>query len=406
MPLLPPEILDDLRDPDAAPKPASDCQIVYWGMNEREGARQLPEHLPAALSRHFRVLYVRLAPVSSALSTRGGALPSVVERRDERLTILRPRALSPGRLAFLGHHNDRRATELVWRHLDVAKPVVLWLTHPNQMAQVGRYAERLVCFDSMDYHAAFKRGRARERTAREEAALLRRADLVFASSDDLQARAEAAGARSTLVPNAGDFERFSLAATQPLPMPEELQAIPRPRLLFSGTLGPWLETDWLADLARARPRWSVVLIGPPAGADLRLIASLPNVHQLGWRPYESLPAYLQHADVCLLPRAAGELTRAMDPAKVYEYLAAAKPVVATPLAELTKYGDLIDVADTGDQAVAAIEGHLRAADSETRRRARLAFAARHTWSKRADTVRQVLEAALREGSDDRVGTID
>ena len=318
-----------------------------------------------------------------------------VERGGGGLTVLRPLVLSPGRLPPLARLNDRLTASLVRRHLDPTRPVLLWLSHPDDGPQIGRYGEALVCFDSMDYHAAFKRGPVRTKIAAAERDLLARADLVFTSSADLQTRAVAAGARAMLVPNAADVEHFARAAARPLPEPADLARLRRPRLLYYGTLGPWLDAAWIAGLARARPAWTVLLIGPSAGAELGPLARLPNVALLGPRPYQSLPAYLRHADVCLLPRVASELTRAMDPVKVYEYLAAGKPVVATPLPELAKYGDLVDVAGTPVEAIAAVERHLGARGDE-RLRARQAFAAGHTWQARGAVVGAALDAVLAE----------
>ena len=365
-------------------------RIVYFGLADWHAPRQRPQHLAGELSRRCRVLYVRAQPLSRLVRDRR-ALPRV-ERPSADLLVLRPPALSPGRLPTVARLNDYLTTRVVRRHLGPTGPVILWLSHPDQASQIGRYGEALVCFDSMDYHAAFKRGRARATMATAERDLLARADLVFTSSEDLHGRARAVGARAMLVSNAADVEHFARAAG-PLPEPTDLARCRRPRLLYYGTLGPWVDAGWIAGIARARPDWSVVLIGPRAGADLRPLAGSPNVCLLGPRPYAALPAYLRHADVCLLPRLANDLTRAMDPVKVYEYLAAGRPVVATPLPELAKYGDLVDVAATPAAAVAAIERHLLTPDDE-RRRARRAFAAGHTWPARGAAVSAALEAAL------------
>ena len=342
---------------------------------------------------------MRAQPLSRLVRDRR-VLPGL-ERPSAGLLVLRPLALSPGRLPSVARLNAHLATRLVRRHLRPTGRVVLWLSHPDQARQIGRYGEALVCFDSMDYHAAFKRARARTAMAAAERDLLARADLVFTSSEDLHARAHAAGAQATLVPNAADVEHFARAAG-PLPEPTDLARLGRPRLLYYGTLGPWLDVGWIAGIAGARPDWTVVLIGPRAGADLRPLAGLPNVALLGPRPYAALPAYLGHADVCLLPRVASDLTRAMDPVKVYEYLAAGRPVVATPLTELTKYGALVDVAAAPAAAVSAIERHLLAPDDE-RRRERQAFAARHTWQARGALVSAALEAALAERLQPQLG---
>lgn len=392
--LLPRPAVAALCRPAQPSEPMLAFQIVYWALTDWQQPRQRSQHLAEQLSRRCPVLYVREMPASQAVGPSGRSLPPVVERLNERLCLLRPRVLSPGRLPVVARLNDRLVIRAIQRQLDPARPVVLWLSHPDQARLIGRFDERLVCFDSLDYHAAFKRGEAQAAMAAAELSLLRRADLVFASSDDLLRRAQAAGAHAWLVPNGVEFERFARAATEPLAAPAELAPLPQPRLLFYGILGSWIDTTLIAGIARARPSWSIILIGRVTGADLRPLANLANVHRLGPRPYPALPAYLQHADVCLLPFVDSELTRAVDPLKLYEYLAAGKPVVATPLPELAKCGDLVDLAPTAAAAVAAIERQRAAPEPAERRLARLAFAAQHTWEARAAAIAAALAAAL------------
>lgn len=390
---LPTETIERLRVVAPPAVPATDCQIVFWGLTDWEGLTQRPQLLAQELSRRYRVLYVRPAPISRRLRQRGPR-PPAVEHLSDRLLVLRPSALSPGRLRLFARLNDAWATHRVRTQLRPDLPAVLWLSHPDQAPQIGRYGERLLVFDEMDYHAGFKAGPSRAAMAAAEHRLLRRADLVFTSGLDLQTLAEAAGAHPLLVQNGVLFEHFAAAAIHPLPEPAPIAGKGQPRLLFYGTFGPWLNTGLLAAIARSRPGWTLVLFGGGYGADLGQLAGLPNVHQLGWQPYALLPAYLQHAAVCLLPFHDTPATRAMDPVKLYEYLAAGKPVVATPLPELAKWGDLVDLATTPAEVIAAIERHLRSPETAERRQQRLAAAARHTWAARAATISAELEAAL------------
>lgn len=369
-------------------------QIIYWGLTPWEGLLQRPQHLARELSQSFQVLYIDPLPLSDRLRRSGWPSPPAVTRLAQQLTLLRPLALSPGRLSPLARLNDRLATRLITAHRQPGLPTILWLSHPDQAGQIGRHLERLVCFDLMDAHAAFKRGAAQAAMAAAELSILRRADLILASSQALLARAKATGRPSILVPNAGEFDHFAQAASRSLPEPLDLIALPRPRLLFYGTLGEWLDTHLLAELARARPSWSIIVLGHEAGANWRPVIGLQNVYRLGRRPYTTLPAYLQHCDLCLLPFRGGELARAVDPVKLYEYLAAGRPVVATPLPELDKCGDLVDLASSSDQAIARIEHHLHAPESAERRQQRVQFAAAQTWSARAHQVVAALTTAL------------
>jgi glycosyltransferase involved in cell wall biosynthesis len=219
-----------------------------------------------------------------------------------------------------------------------------------------------------------------------------RVDLVVATARRLAERARRLGARRVLyLPNACDPEPFADAGR--LPEPPELRALPRPRAVYAGGLDHWFDAPLLAQVARRLPRWSFVLIGPPR-ADLSPLARLPNVALLGARPPSSLPAYLGRSDAGLVPFRLTPMTHAIHPIKIYEYLAAGLPVVATPMEETAAMGAPIRLAADAAGFATALEEELAAgaAPGDGRR----AFARRHTWDGRFATVVAELQT-LRAG---------
>lgn len=165
---------------------------------------------------------------------------------------------------------------------------------------------------------------------RAENRLIEESDLVVASARALKDNLEARSWRDvSLVPNAVNTHLFARGRDheRPADLPEA-DAV----FLYVGSLwGEWFDWDWVVALAQARPECAVVLLG-----DYRGQCRNPprNVHFLGLRPQAEVPAYLAHADVCLIPFKLDPLTRAVSPLKVYEYLAMGKPVVASDLPEL------------------------------------------------------------------------
>jgi glycosyltransferase involved in cell wall biosynthesis len=82
-----------------------------------------------------------------------------------------------------------------------------------------------------------------------------------------------------------------------------------------------------------RGQGRLVLVGPAPldSADLRRLERA-GVLLLGPRPHALVPAYLQHADVLIVPHVVSEFTESLDPIKLYEYMAVARPVISTPVA--------------------------------------------------------------------------
>jgi glycosyltransferase involved in cell wall biosynthesis len=184
------------------------------------------------------------------------------------------------------------------------------------------------------------------------------------------------------VPNGVDYQHFAAAAR----VPPEYAAIPQPRAVYVGSLEPWLNVPLLANVARARPKVSFVVIGP-ARISMGELRRMPNVHLLGPRPYAILPGYLAHADVGIIPFHVSEQVDAVNPIKLYEYLAAGLPVVVTAWDELRRMQPPATLVAGADEFVQAIDTALaQPGDPEPRR----AFARGNSWEARFAMVRAAL----------------
>ena len=255
-------------------------------------------------------------------------------------------------------------------------------------------------FSRVVYHAvddiAAQPGMPAALIRRAEGELVRRADVVFATSPSLQARHAAAGARrSIFLPNVADPDHFGAALAPGARPPPDLAAMPEPRIAFVGAVSGYkLDFALLRAVAEARPGYSFVLIGPLGEGDPRSdpapLRGLANLHLLGPRSYAALPAYLAGCRAAMLPAAANAYTEAMFPMKFFEYLAAGLPVVATPLPALADYAELALVAVPQPAAfAAALDAALAGAGPPLE--ARLAAARRHTYAGRTREMLEVVD---------------
>jgi glycosyltransferase involved in cell wall biosynthesis len=221
-----------------------------------------------------------------------------------------------------------------------------------------------------------------------EADLCRQADLVITTSEALCQSRREWNPHTKWIPNAADVEHFATPARPA----SELYGVPRPIVGFVGGLSEWVDLDLVASLARRRPDWSFLLVGP-IGIDTTAVQACRNVRLIGPRPYAHLPSYLAAMDVGLIPFKHNEVTFHADPIKAYEYLAAGVPVVATDLPALRRLSHVVRLTSTVDGFTTEI-GAALSEGREARRAERQAEAARHTWSTRFDEFWSLLEERL------------
>jgi glycosyltransferase involved in cell wall biosynthesis len=274
------------------------------------------------------------------------------------------------------------------RRLGITRPM-LWTFMPNVGGLLGRVDERLVIYHCVDEYAAFT-GVPREAIERMERDLVRRADLVFASSSLLAAERKRINPHTYLVRHGVDVDHFAKALDPATTVPAELAALPRPVIGFFGLIADWVDVDLIATLAASHPRWSFVLVGGIA-ASVEALRGLRNVRLLGRQPYAALPAYCRGFDVGIVPFRTNALTIRANPLKLREYLAAGLPVVATPLPEVVRYAALVRLARQAESFGAAIESSLT--ENDPARRGRRVDAMRaESWASRVDEMTGLIAA--------------
>ncbi|MDY7009784.1 MAG: glycosyltransferase [Planctomycetota bacterium] len=271
-----------------------------------------------------------------------------------------------------------------------AGPLQIWSFAPDVAYLLDEFAAERIVYYCVDDFASFT-GYDSRQVLRDEADLCGRADLVVATSMALKETRQRFNPNTILVTHGVDYEHFAKALSDRLPVPEDIADIPHPILGFFGLLRDWVDLDLLAEVARRRPDWHIVLLGDST-VDLSPYRKLPNVHFLGRKKYEELPAYCRQFDVGLIPFKINDLTRAVNPIKLREYIAAGLPVVSTPLPELGLCGPFVHAADTPDAFAEAIESAL--ATGLDARRKRTEAMAKETWPEKTETIcRHLKESA-------------
>jgi glycosyltransferase involved in cell wall biosynthesis len=254
-------------------------------------------------------------------------------------------------------------------------PLVYYFTYPDHVKHIGKIKEDLVVFDSVDEPVE-----EFAHWAPDYEKALKTADIVFASAQKLLTSALEINPNSHLVTNGVEYDFFSKPATSRAIHLKKLN--PKvPTIGFYGAIASWIDFTLIFNAALQRPDWQFVIVGPNYNVTLPHLP--PNVTRVMHVQYEELPKYLACFDVCLVPFKPSKVADSCNPLKMWEYLAAGKPVVVTniieaPKAPIVYHATTDNFVDTLEKALAENTPELKAL--------RQAYAHKNSWENKAKKV--------------------
>jgi glycosyltransferase involved in cell wall biosynthesis len=379
--------------------------------NDWDGDPLSKTHIMRILSKDNRILWVNSignrAPKANAhdvkrIWTKLTHFTKGLKEVEPNIHVLAPLAIPfYGSPAVRLLNRELLRQQVLWATRKLGfKDYFSWSFLPASAPVSGTLGEKLVVYHCVDEFSAFADTNGRH-IAELEDQLLRKADLVITSAERLRENKVKVNPHTVLVRHGVDYRHFVKATEAATVVPEDLAKLPKPVIGFFGLIAEWLDYEALEAVAKAHPNGSVALIGKIApDADVSRIKSLPNVHFLGRKPYESLPAYCKGFDVSVLPFKLNELTLNANPLKVREYLAAGVPCVATALPEVEKVG-LCKLAKTPEDYVRGVNEALAEGAGPSKELAKKIF--HESWDARVDEIRGfVTQAVARKEAESKV----
>jgi glycosyltransferase involved in cell wall biosynthesis len=235
---------------------------------------------------------------------------------------------------------------------------LLWFYTPMALNFTGEQPAAAVVYDCMDELSAFRGAPPGLRAA--ERRLFEQADLVFTGGRSLYEVKRNSHPSVHLFPSSIDVQHFHQARTSQAEPPDQV-VINHPRIGFSGVIDERMDLSLLDEIARMRPDWQFVLLGPVVKINEADLPRRANLHFLGAKPYRDLPQYLAGWDLAMLPFARNESTRFISPTKTPEYLAAGLPTISTAIVDVVRpYGELglVSIANNAEEFLGACEALL------------------------------------------------
>lgn len=310
---------------------------------------QRPQHIMSRLTADHRVFFIE-EPVFDA---HGADHYQIEEDRSSGVYVLTPH-LAAG---LEGSESNWRQANLLGFFL-AGKGIeryICWYYSPMMLAFSHHLEPMCTVYDCMDELSSFLF--APPALKQYEQALFERSDVVFTGGKSLYLAKRGQHENVQLYPSSIDKQHF-LGARKGPDDPDDQSGIGWPRIGFYGVIDERLNIGLLEAVARMRPDWQFVLVGPTVKIEPGTLPRAENIHYLGPKTYGELPRYLAGWNIAMMPFALNDSTTYISPTKTPEYLAGGKPVISSSIADVvSSYGEagLVRIADSPGEFIDAAE---------------------------------------------------
>ena len=377
--------------------------ILYFGNDWSADNRTSSHHIARWLARRNRVYYIE-CPGLRAPKRSGRDAKKIwsklwrflrgVRTTPEGVRIRTLLQVPLHRFAIMRSFNRLFITAtlrwLIWRE-GIRQPIT-WFMVPHLSNVVGRLGERLSVYYCIDDYATLPDVDHDAIRAMDDE-LTRKADLVFVSAESLLERKRPLNEETHFSPHGVDCDLFARAQDDLTVVPADAAGLVRPVVGFFGLIERWIDLELIDYLAEQRPDWTFLLIGRVA-VPSEQVPSRANIHWVGKRPYESLPAYGKQFDVAIIPFQLTTVILHANPLKLREYLAMGKPVVTVSTPEIDRYSDVVEIAHSREEFLAKLDAVLSRPSLPDEIHRRIDRVAGESWDARLSNVMEIVQHHL------------
>lgn len=309
--------------PENVPPPTSNTIIIYPPTIDWHWMKQRPQQLMEQFALHgYQVYYCNMTQKNDCLST----------PLSKNLTLI--------------HNNSYFVKESIPYLKGLGKKIVVWASWSKLYPLISHYDPDFVIYDYLDDIPAWESYLQ---------GMVEMADVVVTTAKELQRQMDLnyPDKPDYFIPNGCAIDQFQTETKYSIP--QEFQEHSGPIILYSGAWANWVDIELVEKIARTFPEVMVAIVGAEFNATIN--RTIPNICYVGHQSYENLPAYIKSSTVCIIPFLINSITVAANPIKVYEYLAADKPVISTALPEVFDMPG-VQIASTHEQFISYLEQTL------------------------------------------------
>lgn len=343
----------------------------------------------------------------------GSLLDGGVRQVSPNLYVCSPLILPPFGSGLRGRMNRRLLLPLIQRAVRNLglDPQIIWTFLPTDTAaalvrMLRKPRGVVVYYCIADFAELTPRP---QDILKSERAIIEMSDVIFAQGTRLAEHCSRDGKKVEVCPFGVNFDLFTRSAedgtsigggdgrVKNISAAELMSALPRPIIGYVGGIHKVFDVQMMMSMARARPDWSWVLVGPQQ-TPTREMGRMPNIYLTGPKPHGELPDYIRRFDVGIVPYILNGYSETVVPTKINEYLAMGKPVVSTNLPEVSifnsQHGVIITCPNRPNEFIASIERALLSANGGADEALRRTVAAANDWGRRFERMSMVVKQEL------------
>lgn len=312
-----------------------------------------------------------------------------------------------GYLFFYGTHNLRydnvKGFEKIEENLYLTnqleslksiKNPILYITWAANSFYIKRYNAKTIIYDFVDDLEMFPLLGNKIHKCHDE--LLDKADIIPVTASRLLDQIKDKRPDAFLSHNAVMFDIWHLGDKKVKPDSEMKKLVGKKPLIgyFGSLIESCFDYDLLKYAAKKRPNYNFAISGPldfDTSNDEHKWSEYPNIHFIGTVPkYEDLAGRISFFDVCTVPFVLNDVTQSISPLKLFEYMAAGKPIVTTDMRECKKYKSVLP-SKTREEFVKNLDKAMKLKNDREFRKLVLKEAKENTWEARTDKIVKLIE---------------